>query len=241
MIPSPQSAKMPTCVEPATRNVLDRPLSLRWRILLIGLCAFVPTLYVAVQYHQRPDLTRLIRFGHDFQAEELPEIKALHPLVVDGTGMDGQYYAQVAIDPTLRRPEQRLAVGSITFRGQRIFLPALAYVLGLGQPRAIIFIYALLNLVFWFALLALVVVRLPTRTPRSFLILFAVMLTLGVLESIRFALTDLPCATLGFLALGLPEIPAAFFIALSILTKPTEACFCSRPLQTLLRPSGAGW
>jgi hypothetical protein len=111
------------------------------------------------------------------------------------------------------------------YRGQRIFLPALAWLLGFGQPRLIIQVYALLNLAFFYALLAAVARRLPAVDARRFLVLYAIMLGSGTLVSVQYALTDLPAATLGFIALGQGEIAGSVFVSLAILTKPTAALF----------------
>lgn len=210
------------------------------RVLLLVLCALAPTVYVARQYARQGDLTPIIFFGEYFAPRELPEIKAMHPAIPSRLGFDGQFYAQMALDPTLRRSDLPAATDGIAYRAQRIFLPALAWLLGGGQPRAIVTAYALLNLAFWYALLAAVARRLPATNPRGFLVLYAIMLSTGALVSIQYALTDLPAATLGFIALGLAEIPGALLIACAILTKPTAALFlCGFFAQ---RPRGRrGW
>src|SRR5476649_2445749 len=100
----------------------------------------------------------------------------MKPAVMAGDGYDGQFYAQIALDPTFRRPDLPGALDNPGFRGQRIFLPAIAHVLGLGRPKAVLFIYAALNLAFWYALLAALVRQLPAASTRSFLVLFAIML-----------------------------------------------------------------
>ena len=201
-------------------------------MFLILLCALIPTTYVAKQFAHRPDLTQLIAFGEKFEPRALPEIRQMHPATATIGGYDGQFYAQIALDPTLQRPDLLKALDNPGLRDQRIFLPALAHVLGLGRPRAVLFIYALLNLAFWYLLLAVLVWRLPAAGIRSFLLLFAIMLTSGALLSVENALTDLPEATLGFIGLGLGEISAALVISLAILTKPTGGLFLLRYLTS---------
>jgi hypothetical protein len=211
-------------------NLLDRELSRRARALLVAACAFIPTFYLAQQYRQRADLTRVISFGQIFETRELPEIRDLHPAIERGAGFDGQFYAQIALDPTCRRPDLPGALDNPSLRMQRILLPALAHVLGGGKPARVVFDYALLNLGFWYLLLAVLVRRHPATTPRRFLALFAIMLTTGTLISVQSALTDLPAVTLGFISLGLAELPAAAIISLAILTKPTCGLFLLRYL-----------
>ena len=124
------------------------------------------------------------------------------------------------------------------FAGREFFLPALAHVLGLGRPRTVVFAYALLNLAFWYSLLALLVWRLPAASARSFLILFAMMWSTGTLISMEYALTDLPAATLGLISLGLGEASGALLISLAILTKPTCGLFILRYATPLPRLAG---
>ena len=50
-------------------------------------------------------------------------------------GYDGQFYAQIALDPTLRNPGLKDACDNLAYRAQLIAMPVASYVLGLGQPR----------------------------------------------------------------------------------------------------------
>jgi hypothetical protein len=221
-------------------DFLDRVLSRSVRLVLIVLCALVPTVYVIRQYQHRPDLTQMILFGGDKMPRALPEIRQLNPEVDSPDGYDGQFYAQIALDPTLRRPEFGLLLDDPMERGQRIVLPALAYVFGFGRPQVILFVYALLNLVFWYGLLVALLRWTHARTVRDFLVLYAILLTTGALISIERSLTDLPAVTFGFLALGLADAPAVPLLALAILTKPTSTLFLTRYLLPLPTTLGAG-
>ncbi len=207
------------------RNLLDRPLPGWTRVALLLLCALIPTLYVARQYERRPDLSPIICYGQFFAPRQLPEIRAMHPALGSFLGFDGQFYVQIALDPSLRRPDLPVAVDSLSYRGQRILLPALAWVLGAGRPAAIVVIYALLNLGFFYGLLAVLARRLPTDSLRGMLVLYAILLTTGSLVSVEYAMTDLPAATLAVASLGAAEIPAGILLALAVLTKPTYALF----------------
>jgi len=222
------------------RGPLDRPLPPWVRAALLLACALIPTLYVARQYERRPDLSPIIDYGLFFAPRQLPEIRAMHPALGSFLGFDGQFYVQIALDPALRRPELPLAVDSLSYRGQRILLPALAWALGAGRPEAIVRVYALLNLGFFYLLLAVLARRLRAASPRSLLLLGAILLTTGSLVSVEYAMTDLPAATLAVISLGLAEIPAGLFLALAILTKPTYALFLLGRVWPL--PHGlAGW
>lgn len=207
------------------RGLLDRPLPAWTRAALLLLCALIPTLYVARQYERRHDLSPIICYGQFFAPRQLPEIRAMHPALGSFLGFDGQFYVQIALDPTLRRPDLPDAVDSLSYRGQRILLPALAWLLGAGQPAAIVVVYALLNLVFFYVLLAVLARRLPATTLRGMLVLYAILLTTGSLVSVEYAMTDLPGATFAVISLGLAEIPGGLFLALALLTKPTYGLF----------------
>jgi hypothetical protein len=218
-----------------SESLLDRPLPVWLRVAVIAFCALVPTVFVARLYQHQHDFTPIIFFGRFFEPRELPELRALHPEVQPDFGYDGQFYAQMALDPTMRRPDLSLALDAPGYRGQRIFLPALAWLLGAGRPRAIISVYALLNLAFFYTLLAAVARRLPAPSARGYLVLCAIVLGSGTLVSVQYAMTDLPCATLGFMALGQGELAGAVFISCAILTKPTGGLFLVRELAPFPR------
>ena len=213
---------------PTSGTFLDRPLPRPVKAIFLVLFALIPLFYFFKQYAQRPDLTQIIQFGEMFEPRLLPEVKSLNPEVHSLGGYDGQFYAQIALDPTLRRPDLQTALDDPGGRMQRPLLPFLAYLMGWGRPAHILFCYALLNLGFWFLILAALVWKLPVATLRSFLILFAILFTMGTLSSLECALTDLPATTLGYLSLIEGEAVAVPLIALAILTKPTMALFLLR-------------
>ncbi len=209
-------------------SVLDWRMPIWLRVVLVCACAFVPTDYMVNQYEAHPDLTQLPLFARNRQAGELPQLKALHPVTDSPGGYDGQFYAQLALDPALRQPELRQAIDDPHFRGQRILMPVLAWCLGLGRPGPVLFAYALLNLLFWYLLLGVLLAWMRAASPRDFLAIFAIMLTSGALVSIERALTDLPAAALGTFSLMAGEMSGAALIAAAILTKPTSGLFLLR-------------
>ena len=222
------------------RGLLDRPLPAWTRVMLMLLCALIPTLYVARQYERKHDLSLIICYGQFFAPHQLPEIRAMHPAIGSYLGFDGQFYVQIALDPTLRRANLPDAMDSLSYRGQRILLPALAWLLGAGRPSAIVVIYAVLNLGFFYLLLAVLARRLPTATLRGLFVLYAILLTTGSLVSVEYAMTDLPGATLAMIGLGLAEIPAGVLLGLALLTKPTYGLFLLGRVLPL--PAGRdGW
>ena len=200
---------------------LDRRLPMMLRICLLIIMGLIPSWYVAKHYDQKTGFTSLILFGKEFAPRQLPEVKQLHVATDSPFGYDAQFYAQIAVDPSLRNPALRKACDLPGFRSQRILAPLLAFGLGLGRPSLVVEIYALLNLVFWFLLLGGLLYGLRAVSTRHYLCISAILFSTGSLISIQRALSDLPMATLAFYAAMLSGVSSALLICLSILTKPT--------------------
>ena len=75
-------------------------------------------------------------------------------------------------------------------RARRVLLPALAWLLALGQPMWIVHVYSVLNIVAWLALAAVLWRLLPVHDLRSWLAWAAVLFSGGTITSVRRALTD---------------------------------------------------
>lgn len=114
----------------------------------------------------------------------------------DTGGYDGLYYAQIAHDPTLRSPELPRAMDNFSYRARRILPPALAWLLGAGQPAWIIHTYSLINVIAWLVLAALLWRLFRVADGRSWLLWAGVLFSAGTLSSVRLALTDLTALTL---------------------------------------------
>ncbi|MES2692516.1 MAG: hypothetical protein V4773_03510 [Verrucomicrobiota bacterium] len=123
-----------------------------------------------------------------------PKISAFSELPVyvhfNMGGYDGLYYAQLAHDPTLRDPELRTAMDDFSYRARRILAPALAWLLGAGQPRWIIHTYALLNVAAWLVLAAVLWRILKVDSFRGWFAWMGLLFSAGALCSVRLALTD---------------------------------------------------
>lgn len=109
----------------------------------------------------------------------------------DTGGYDGEYYAQIAHDPTLRAPDLGPAMDDFPYRARRILAPALAWAAGLGQPRWIIHTYAFLNIAVWLALAGLLWRILAVDSLRGWVAWAGVLFCAGSMSSVRLALTDL--------------------------------------------------
>jgi hypothetical protein len=209
-------------------GLLDRKLSLVFRMLILLTASLIPTGYILKHYDSQTHFTSLIFFGAFYQDRALAEIRTLKPAVDSLYGYDGQFYAQLAVDPLLTDPQLQKAIDSPSYRAQRIFLSALAHVAGFGKPSLIVDVYALLNLLFWFLLLLGLVHYLHATTARAYLCILAVVFTTGTLASLQRALTDLPAATFGFYAAALSGGTAWLMVSMAILTRQTSLLFLLR-------------
>ncbi len=176
------------------------PLSARrpwlWRAAALAAVAVFVAL-IARYWHPVYGFTSLIQL--DAPNDEL-KIAAFREFPVyvhrDNGGYDGLYYAQIAHDPTLRDPALPRAMDNFSYRARRILPPALAWLLGAGQPEWIIHTYPILNLLAWFILAALLWKLLDVSDARGWVAWAGVLFSAGALASVRLALTDLIALTI---------------------------------------------
>lgn len=182
---------------------------------------------VASRWDARTGFTSLLSFGGPKFDQRLPVLRVL-PIAKDpGTGYDGQFAAQLAVEPDPRTPEIRAALDNPTYRARRIFLAWCAHVIGAGDPWSVLQVYALQNLLAWL-LLAWVVWRQlrPASDARAAAIWYSCMMSIGALDSVRLSLTDLSAVLLLALAVaavarGRPWVAAGAF-AVAGLTRETS-------------------
>jgi hypothetical protein len=160
--------------------------------------AYVATVVVflasLVQYYQRnTGFTTLISFGDQFEKTRLPAVVDVpHFVHYQSPGYDGQFYAQLAVEPFLRNRQLDRALDSPSYRARRILFSWSAYALGLGRPAWILKAYAAQNIVAWL-LLAWVLRRwLPPSVPRNLMPWVGCLFGVGLIMSVRFALTEGP-------------------------------------------------
>jgi len=135
----------------------------------------------------------LIAFGSQFESARLSKIRKLDYYVEkDSDGYDAQYYAQIAMDPSLQNKQLRNAVDSLPYRARRILMPALSYVFGFGEPAAILQAYATMNALTWLLLAVLLLHWFPPSDWDNFLRWAGMLGTFGLSLSVRHALTDGP-------------------------------------------------
>lgn len=189
-------------------------------------CTLLLVNFYRTAYRPGYGLTKLILFGSELEPQVIPQLRTtrhfLDPDPAARFGYDGQFYAQVALDPALRQPELATALDTPGYRARRIGLPAVAWVLGLGKARWVLQTYALANALFWLLLLGVTLRLLRPWSGQGVLCLAAVLLGTGTVASLSRALTDVPATSLLFASLAFPVLPGAFALAAAILTRETS-------------------
>lgn len=213
---------------PANIRIFSREHSLRKIVLTVFVLAIllaVPVHILVKGYYPGMGFLRLIDFGKDFRATRLEAVSRIHPPTVSQIGYDGQFYAQLALDPLLLHPETEQALDNPGYRARRIGLPVLAFSVGAGKPWKVLNAYAILNFVFWLLLLGLLAYFIGLQRPRDMLLAVALLWSTGTLLSVRLSLTDLPAAVLSVLAvfLGRRWLAASFLMGGAALIKDTAA------------------
>lgn len=185
--------------------------------------------------------TSLVRFGAAFEQRTHPALRDVPRLVfLDSFGYDGQYYAQLAVDPLLRDPATAAALDAPAYRARRILLPAAAFLSGLGQPRFVVQAYAIQNAVCWLALALLLLRWFPPRNAENVWRAAGCLFAFGSVQSVTWALPAVPSLLLLALAVlaveqGRPG-RAAGVMALAGLARETNLLWS----VVLLDPAAAG-
>lgn len=214
----------------------DRPSTpVRW-ILGAVLIALIPSVFFFAQLARPGGLLNLIEFGTQFEDSSVPDVAAVHPPRNFPHGYDGQWYAQIAMDPFLRDPRTRAAVDDPGYRARRIFMPLASRILGGGDPARTLNILASLNYAFFLILLTALILVLKPASAREWAAVAAVALTTGTLDSLHRSLSDLPAATMVFIAVMLPlAATRVMLLATAILARETAVlsavpCVLAAPL-----------
>ncbi len=164
----------------------------------------MPIAFVCKDFTFKHGFLVLPRFGGAFREQSLESVKRYAPASEPSkSGYDGQFYAQIALDPSLRDPGLLAACDTLAYRAKRIGLPVLAYVLGRGDSWIVLQLYSILNIFFWLWLGWMMVRQFGCQTTDSQWLLIGVLWSAGVLISISRALTDLPALCLSVAALTL--------------------------------------
>ena len=194
---------------------LNDPLNNRIRLLLFASLLSLPFYILFSGYSQGKGFIDLIHFGQLQAEKQLDAVKRLDPDEYSIHGYDGQYYAQLAVDPALLDDDVIIASDG-AYRARRVGLSLLSYIIGhvasrvIGSDRGhdmsatnaqlVLQVYALINFAFWFLLLWILYRTIGLSTLKQFLLAFAILWTSGTLASLSRALLDLPSAVLVLIA-----------------------------------------
>lgn len=190
--------------------------------------------------------TALLQANEVTEARLPPELRDAPIFIHRGEGRyDGAYYAQIAIDPTLRHPALNEAVNSLGYRARRILLSATAWVAGGGDPVAAVRAYAWLNVLLWLVLAWLGWRIFPADGGWRATLAWVGVLSGGALLSVRLALTDLAALTLLAAAIPLVErgrtIAATGLLGLAGLARETALLGAGALLPAGVAGIRGGW
>lgn len=193
-------------------------------LVFIIILVALPAIILLNAYSCKNGFLNLIFFGKQFSVNRLKAINSIDLPTQTRFGYDGQFYAQVALDPFLMHDHTIRALDNPTYRTRRIGLPFLSFILGFGNPVWVLQVYALLNFVFWGLLLLALYQYFGFRYSRDFLLAVSVLWSTGTLVSLSRALTDFPAAMLSVLAVFLIDKRkiAASLLSFATLCKETS-------------------
>lgn len=138
-------------------------------------------------------LTRFGGFGEKFSVNYIQSVFDAGAYVRPNSGgYDGQFYAQIATDPTLSDPDFQKAMDEPAYRSRRILLPLIAHLLAFGDAHRAIHIYCGLNILLWFGFAWFIWSWLKVDNARDFTRWVSCVLSMGIMDSMKYSLTDLP-------------------------------------------------
>jgi hypothetical protein len=180
---------------PPAETSLLRSARLAWLLRWLLVAGFL--WLVARFWHPYYGFTQLLQLDTSAESVMLPSLRD-GPIYVyrDTGGYDGLYYAQMAASPGLQDPGLREAIDSLGYRGRRMLLSWVAWVVGGGEPMAAARAYAALNIAAWLGLAALLWRLLPTTGWRGTVAWAGLLFSAGALHSVRLSLTDLTALAL---------------------------------------------
>lgn len=202
-----------------------------WKpVVLFVLLAIIPFGIVIDQYTSEEGFIPVIQFGQRWKGRQLEEVRALDVDILSRFGYDGQFYAQIAVDPSLQHPDMQRALDRPQYRARRVGLSLIAFVLGGGQTWWILQSYALLNLFFWILLFILIWKSIGFHRFRDICLAISLLWTTGTLVSVGKALTDLPAVVLSMTTIAMPISGFWFFLLLGFTGLVKETSILSFPI-----------
>jgi hypothetical protein len=195
-----------------------------WHFAFVAGLAFALIVWVYARvWSPATGITRFITIGREFNGRSVAAYRTA-PKYMDSFpgnrfGFDGQHYAEMALDPLLRDPQSRMAVDNPPYRARRILLPWLAWLGGLGRPSWVLNVYAALNPLFWLGFVVMMARLFRPFGWRGLAGFAAMLLTCGIIESMKGSLTDFPAWVLMTLAVMVGGTSGAGVLALAVLTR----------------------
>ena len=193
-------------------------------------------------YSSETGFTYFIDFGDRWAARALPDVQAVPHYIREGSpGYDGQFYAQLAVDPLVQDPKIGLALDTFSYRAPRILFAWTAFLMGLGQPSLILHAYSIQNILCWLVLAWLLTRWVPPINLKNFVLWFGCLFGQGLMMSVRFSLLAGPSLLLLAAAIvaierGRPWVATAVF-GLSGLGRETNLLCGVCVLGRTLNPS----
>jgi hypothetical protein len=175
-------------------------------------------------YNAEYGFTDMLRYSEKFEPYVFDEVKQVHRRIFPVNGSDGQFYANLALDPLLTHKNFNAAMDRPQYRSRRIFLPLCAFLIGHGNPALTLNAYAVGNFVFWIGLCILVFYKIRPRTLQEYACALTIIFSSGVFISAILALTDMPSTVLLFAALFFPFFWPMLFCC-GVLTRETTFFF----------------
>ncbi len=200
-------------------------------------------------YHPAYGFTALIEFPAASHAYEIPAVRDAPHFDHPGSGgYDGQFYAQLAVEPLVGNAALDVALDDPPYRSHRILFSWIAYAAGFGRPAWILQAAALENVVVWLLLAWLLWRWIPPTSARHFVLWAGTLLAHGTLMSVRYALPDglsLLLIALSVLAMerGRPIVAGAV-LGFATLARETAILAAGMFLRLLRQPRGlrlAAW
>ncbi len=193
-----------------------------WVFVFVGAVAYLQFFWTYARvYSPGSGITKLLRIGQEFDNRGLAVFRAT-PKYLDPTnnrGFDGQFYAELALDPLLRDPQLKIALDNPQYRSHRILMPWLAWLGGGGRPSWILNVCAALNLVFWIGFVVMMAILFRPHGWGGLAGFAAMLMTCGIIESMQSSLTDFPGFVFLTLAMMVGGAGGAGVLALSALTR----------------------
>lgn len=200
-------------------------------------------LLVSRHYDSATGFTPLINFAEFERVWESERLQQTPHFRYPGrASYDGQFYAQLALDPLLRQPDTDTLMDLAPYRARRILFSMTAWCLGLGQPFWILQAYALQNVLAWLILAWWLARRLPPDDWRAVAVWAGCLLTQGLMASVRLAVLDGPSLLLIVLAVAAVDrgklLAASAILGIAALGRETNllAAIAFIPLLWESRP-----